>query len=282
MWTPPPSGTGYGPFVNFTPSSSMTGWTPMSGEMPFSFSNSWLPSPAMIPEPTTRIPSRGEFVQVSNRDNWTATEYTVDPIVEDTNNIIEEEISTQNLYKTELCRSFEETGICRYGAKCQFAHGKAEQRPVLRHPKYKTEVCKTFFSTGSCPYGRRCRFIHSTTPVENSSTGSGSFGKSPTGTRKKSQQQRGQRASPVRGRAYSPAPYRRDSATTPSWSSGVEQESDLDSSWIDAMGSLTISPPSDMVQLVVPPESVQGDDVTADNYYDARGRLSFFQSIANK
>jgi hypothetical protein len=74
---------------------------------------------------------------------------------------IEEEISTQNLYKTELCRSFEETGSCRYGTKCQFAHGREELRPVLRHPKYKTEVCKTFHTIGTCPYGKRCRFIHS-------------------------------------------------------------------------------------------------------------------------
>ena len=53
---------------------------------------------------------------------------------------IEKEISLQSLYKTELCRSYEETGICRYGAKCQFAHGEEELRPVLRHPKYKTQV----------------------------------------------------------------------------------------------------------------------------------------------
>merc|ERR1711976_1006300 len=82
-------------------------------------------------------------------------------------NDIEEEISTQNLYKTELCRSFQETGNCRYGSKCQFAHGADELRPVLRHPKYKTEVCKTFVSYGSCPYGKRCRFIHSTNVVSD-------------------------------------------------------------------------------------------------------------------
>lgn len=73
---------------------------------------------------------------------------------------IESELSQQSLYKTELCRSFEETGSCRYGAKCQFAHGRAELRPVIRHPKYKTEVCKTWQAHGSCPYGTRCRFIH--------------------------------------------------------------------------------------------------------------------------
>jgi hypothetical protein len=72
----------------------------------------------------------------------------------------DEELTPQSLYKTELCRSFEETGACRYGLKCQFAHGRPELRPVTRHPKYKTEVCKTFHTIGTCPYGKRCRFIH--------------------------------------------------------------------------------------------------------------------------
>ncbi|ELP94655.1 tristetraproline, putative [Entamoeba invadens IP1] len=65
-----------------------------------------------------------------------------------------------SLYKTELCRSYVETGTCRYGAKCQFAHGEKELRPVQRHPRYKTEICQTFQQTGSCKYGSRCRFIH--------------------------------------------------------------------------------------------------------------------------
>jgi len=63
-------------------------------------------------------------------------------------------------YKTELCRPFEENGACRYGSKCQFAHGKAELRSVMRHPKYKTDLCRTFHTTGLCPYGPRCHFIH--------------------------------------------------------------------------------------------------------------------------
>lgn len=63
-------------------------------------------------------------------------------------------------YKTELCRPFEETGQCRYGAKCQFAHGMQELRSLNRHPKYKTELCRTFHTTGLCSYGQRCNFIH--------------------------------------------------------------------------------------------------------------------------
>ncbi|KAI8916361.1 hypothetical protein EDD86DRAFT_180984, partial [Gorgonomyces haynaldii] len=65
-----------------------------------------------------------------------------------------------SLYKTELCRSWEETGSCRYGNKCQFAHSQSELRIVDRHPKYKTEMCRTFWEKGSCPYGKRCCFIH--------------------------------------------------------------------------------------------------------------------------
>ncbi|EGO04708.1 hypothetical protein SERLA73DRAFT_173919 [Serpula lacrymans var. lacrymans S7.3] len=69
------------------------------------------------------------------------------------------------LYKTELCRSWEEKGSCRYGSKCQFAHGEEEIRKVARHPKYKTEICRTFWVSGACPYGKRCCFIHTELPV---------------------------------------------------------------------------------------------------------------------
>ncbi|TNM99767.1 hypothetical protein fugu_012800 [Takifugu bimaculatus] len=63
-------------------------------------------------------------------------------------------------YKTELCRPFEESGSCKYGEKCQFAHGFHELRSLSRHPKYKTEPCRTFHTIGFCPYGPRCHFIH--------------------------------------------------------------------------------------------------------------------------
>jgi len=55
--------------------------------------------------------------------------------------------------------------MCKYGTKCQFAHGKHELRPVIRHPKYKTEICKTFHTNGTCPYGKRCRFVHNPTEL---------------------------------------------------------------------------------------------------------------------
>jgi hypothetical protein len=63
-------------------------------------------------------------------------------------------------YKTELCRQFSENGECKYGDKCQFAHGFNDLKDINRHPKYKTDLCKTFHSKGFCPYGPRCHFIH--------------------------------------------------------------------------------------------------------------------------
>jgi hypothetical protein len=54
----------------------------------------------------------------------------------------------KTLYKTELCRSTEETGECPYGTKCQFAHSLAELRVIDRHPRYKTQMCKTFWEHG--------------------------------------------------------------------------------------------------------------------------------------
>lgn len=68
--------------------------------------------------------------------------------------------SSSSRYKTELCRSFSENGLCKYGGKCQFAHGPEELRDLSRHPKYKTEPCRTFHTIGFCPYGIRCHFVH--------------------------------------------------------------------------------------------------------------------------
>ncbi|KAJ3590824.1 hypothetical protein NHX12_008772, partial [Muraenolepis orangiensis] len=71
---------------------------------------------------------------------------------------------------TELCRTYEESGVCKYGSKCQFAHGEDEVRGLHRHPKYKTEPCRTFHTAGFCPYGARCHFIHNADEMEDSSS----------------------------------------------------------------------------------------------------------------
>ncbi|KAJ8663624.1 hypothetical protein O0I10_000870 [Lichtheimia ornata] len=64
------------------------------------------------------------------------------------------------LYKTEMCRNWNEIGHCRYGRKCRFAHGEHELRMIQRHARYKTEICRTYHRTGTCLYGVRCTFIH--------------------------------------------------------------------------------------------------------------------------
>ena len=101
-----------------------------------------------------------QFISTASHDDpWTVVS---DP--KDLSLMVEDDMQP-NLYKTELCRSFMETNTCRYGVKCQFAHGRHELRHVMRHPKYKTEICKTFHTLGTCPYGTRCRFIH-TRPID--------------------------------------------------------------------------------------------------------------------
>nr|GEU44730.1 mRNA decay activator protein ZFP36 [Tanacetum cinerariifolium] len=75
-------------------------------------------------------------------------------------------------FKTELCLSYlEKSGFCRYGTKCQFAHGNKElrQSPVT----YKTVLQKTpckYRLSGTCAFGSKCRFLHyETSPLESSS-----------------------------------------------------------------------------------------------------------------
>ncbi|XP_023270335.1 mRNA decay activator protein ZFP36L1-like [Seriola lalandi dorsalis] len=82
--------------------------------------------------------------------------------------------SSSSRYKTELCRSFTENGLCKYGGKCQFAHGPEELRDLNRHPKYKTEPCRTFHTIGFCPYGIRCHFVHNSEEEKKHSSRSSS------------------------------------------------------------------------------------------------------------
>jgi len=63
-------------------------------------------------------------------------------------------------YKTELCKTFSETGKCPYGFKCRFAHGKEELSKKTLCNNYKKKSCKTFSELGYCPYGSRCSFKH--------------------------------------------------------------------------------------------------------------------------
>lgn len=68
-------------------------------------------------------------------------------------------INTQ-LYKTELCGSFINMGMCPYGNKCQFAHGQHELKVVERPANWRSKPCANWAKFGSCRYGKRCCFKH--------------------------------------------------------------------------------------------------------------------------
>ena len=64
-------------------------------------------------------------------------------------------------FKTEMCKNWIESGRCRYGSKCQFAHGYHELvGKAPQNNRYKSKLCSTFQTQFYCPYGKRCLFRH--------------------------------------------------------------------------------------------------------------------------
>lgn len=126
---------------------------PSSAFVDASSPDAW--APRTVPQASSPIPIKQALIPPS--EELCSTSGASSPVKRPD---IETELNKQNLYKTELCRNWLETGQCRYGNRCQFAHGEHEMRDVLRHPKYKTEICRTFHTTGTCSYGKRCRFVH--------------------------------------------------------------------------------------------------------------------------
>jgi len=71
-------------------------------------------------------------------------------------------------YKREMCKNWTEVGFCRYGLKCQYAHGHDELAEIDRiteaqarlNEKYKSQNCRQFYREKLCPYGKRCHFRH--------------------------------------------------------------------------------------------------------------------------
>jgi len=73
----------------------------------------------------------------------------------------EHEYKNDPKFKTELCKTFTDTGFCTYGNKCRFAHGREELfNKYSSHPKYRKSDCVTFHTNGYCNYGSRCHFRH--------------------------------------------------------------------------------------------------------------------------
>ena len=46
----------------------------------------------------------------------------------------------RSMYKREICKNWADHGVCRYGNKCQFAHGPEELSE--NHPLYISECQK--------------------------------------------------------------------------------------------------------------------------------------------
>ena len=62
--------------------------------------------------------------------------------------------------KTELCKNWELYHDCFFKDECSFAHGIEELRQNLAIPSYKTKECKSFQETKVCPFGARCSYRH--------------------------------------------------------------------------------------------------------------------------
>lgn len=65
-----------------------------------------------------------------------------------------------------MCKNWIENNECRYGNKCQFAHGK-EELCIFRaaiaaktSDKRRTKNCRVFYKEKHCMYGSRCMFRH--------------------------------------------------------------------------------------------------------------------------
>lgn len=76
----------------------------------------------------------------------------------------------RSMYKRELCKNWESTGLCRFNDLCQYAHGYEElsdehhlylqEQMCSPNDKYKSQNCRTFYKDKVCQYGRRCHFRH--------------------------------------------------------------------------------------------------------------------------
>ena len=70
-------------------------------------------------------------------------------------------------FKTEPCKGYEARGVCIYGNKCRFAHGKHELfDKSINLQNYKQKDCNSFFHSGFCAYGYRCHFRHYTKDIK--------------------------------------------------------------------------------------------------------------------
>ncbi|KAL0560664.1 hypothetical protein IC582_001073 [Cucumis melo] len=68
----------------------------------------------------------------------------------------------KNQYRSDICRYWEDSGSCRFGNKCQFAHGKEDLRPGRLPVRTKTKFSET--------YGSKFRNNHSLSGISATTT----------------------------------------------------------------------------------------------------------------
>ena len=82
--------------------------------------------------------------------------------------LLMQNIAIDRKYKRDICKNWRDTGFCRFGDACNYAHGLEEMRAVDRltedklkaHEIFKTQNCRAFWKGKFCQYGKRCQFRH--------------------------------------------------------------------------------------------------------------------------
>jgi len=77
-----------------------------------------------------------DYNQKAPSHNQEAPAHNHDYNQEDPDHNHEEDLANHPLFKTEICRNYNDNGSCQYGDHCQFAHGRDELRvPVVKEKK---------------------------------------------------------------------------------------------------------------------------------------------------
>eukprot|EP00347_Sterkiella_histriomuscorum_P009346 403341566 len=99
---------------------------------------------------------------LQRQDGINGANYPINPYRKQSMQVCQMQKVDKTKYKTEMCKNWIEIGVCRYGNKCQFAHGNRELNEKLQptNAKYKSKICTTFQERLFCPYGKRCLFKH--------------------------------------------------------------------------------------------------------------------------
>jgi len=62
--------------------------------------------------------------------------------------------------KKFMCQHFQSEGVCKFGRRCNFAHGPEELMEAPKHNRSKFAYCREF-PKGTCKHGDWCHFAHS-------------------------------------------------------------------------------------------------------------------------